>query len=452
MFDYVRFASILVAFMAPLLAIIVHLKHFVHFRHNMHTIRAQPTRELLANSLTKVSNLAKVLKTDFAKVCASARLNTMTSPLQSPTMASSTKPTATAPASPTQLRVLRQLYTHSPLTKQDIATQLGLSLPTVTAALRALEHNGTVARTTPRASTGGRRPATYSFNMRKHVSLGVTIRSTEIVCIAVDLSGAIVDQRHTTIAARAEAIFYQRAAHIIEDFAHSLSTNGLTPLGTGLTVPAHVNAANSLDYERIGANIAPPVTFTERYCAYALAEHWARPHLHDAVCLFLGNHIGSAVIVNGMPHTGAIEHMQLVPGGPQCECGSTGCLNVYCASNRLAEEGESLPGFFGVLEQGEIHHRERMRAWLQSLGHAIANVHTVFDADVVLCGPIAGYLDDAEIAQLQQMSAARPTAARRIPDYSGSPRIIRGLCDKYQDATGAALAVVKAHLASLGCV
>ena len=37
---------------------------------------------------------------------------------------------------------------------------------------------------------------------------------------------------------------------------------------------------------------------------------------------------------------------------------------------------------------------------------AIANVHTVFDADVVLCGPIAGYLDDAEIAQLQQMSAA----------------------------------------------
>ena len=141
-----------------------------------------------------------------------------------------------------------------------------------------------------------------------------------------------------------------------------------------------------------------------------------------------------------------------MPGGPQCECGSTGCLNVYCASNRLAEEGESLPGFFGVLEQGEIHHRERMRAWLQSLGHAIANVHTVFDADVVLCGPIAGYLDDAEIAQLQQMSAARPTAARRIPDYSGSPRIIRGLCDKYQDATGAALAVVKAHLASLGCV
>lgn len=104
----------------------------------MHTIRAQPTRELLANSLTKVSNLAKVLKTDFAKVCASATLNTMTSPLQSPTMASSTKPTATAPASPTQLRVLRQLYTHSPLTKQDIATQLGLSMPTVTAALRAL--------------------------------------------------------------------------------------------------------------------------------------------------------------------------------------------------------------------------------------------------------------------------------------------------------------------------
>ncbi len=86
-----------------------------------------------------------------------------TTPLPSPNMTSPTNPNTAAPASHTQLRVLRQLYTHSPLTKQDIATQLGLSLPTVTAALRALEHNGTVARTTPRASTGGRRPATYSF-------------------------------------------------------------------------------------------------------------------------------------------------------------------------------------------------------------------------------------------------------------------------------------------------
>ena len=442
--------------MTVLLLPIVHLKHFVHFHTNTHTIRAELLRQLLENIITKVSNPTKVLKTDFVKARVSDTLDTMTSPQSSPppnpTMTSLPNSRTSPPPNPTQLRVLRQLYTHSPLTKQDIAIQLGLSLPTVTSALRALEHNCTVVRATPRASTGGRRPATYSFNMRRHVALGVTIRSTEIVCIAVDLSGAIVDQWHTTIAARAEAIFYQRAAHIIEDFAHALSANGLTPLGTGLTVPAHVNAANSLDYERIGANSAPPVTFTERYCAYALAEHWARPHRHDAVCLFLGNHIGSAVIVNGTPHTGAIEHMQLVPGGPQCECGSTGCLNVYCASNRLAEEGESLPGFFGVLEQGEIHHRERMRAWLESLGHAIANVHTVFDADVVLCGPIAGYLDDAEIAQLQQICAARPTAARRIPNYSGSPRIIRGLCDKYQDATGAALAVVQAHLAVLGCV
>lgn len=157
MFDSVRFASILVAFMAPLLAIIVHLKHFVHFHHNMHTIRAQPTRELLANSLKKVSNLAKVLKTYFTKAPVSATLNTMTSPLPSPNttplpspnMTSPTNPNTAAPASHTQLRVLHQLYTHSPLTKQDIATQLGLSLPTVTAALRALEHNGTVARTTP---------------------------------------------------------------------------------------------------------------------------------------------------------------------------------------------------------------------------------------------------------------------------------------------------------------
>ena len=175
--------------MTVLLLPIVHLKHFVHFHTNTHTIRAELLRQLLENIITKVSNPTKVLKTDFVKARVSDTLDTMTSPQSSPppnpTMTSLPNSRTSPPPNPTQLRVLRQLYTHSPLTKQDIAIQLGLSLPTVTSALRALEHNCTVVRATPRASTGGRRPATYSFNMRRHVALGVTIRSTEIVCIAV---------------------------------------------------------------------------------------------------------------------------------------------------------------------------------------------------------------------------------------------------------------------------
>lgn len=366
---------------------------------------------------------------------------------------------ADAPAERTGRAILRLLYDGDALTRQDIARRLELSLPTVGAGLRDLERRGAVRRAEPRASTGGRRPLTYRFDARHRIAIGAAIRSAGISCVAVDLAGRKVAERRTTIAARADDVFYRRAARIIDDFAHACADDVAPPLGVGLAFPAHVNAASSLDYRAIAGRIEPPVTPVERYRAHAFAECWARPRLRDAVCLFLGAHIGSAVVVDGEPHTAALEHMQLAVDGPRCECGSTGCLNVYCSSSRLAEDGESLPGFFGVLEQGEVHHRDRMRAWLDSLGHAIANVHTILSADVVLCGPIAGFLDDGEIARLQDGVRARPAAARRRPDdappgqdgRSATPRVIRGLCEADQDATGAALAVVRAHLDAIGC-
>lgn len=348
--------------------------------------------------------------------------------------------------------ILALLYHGEPIAKRGIADALHISAPTLNARLSTLEDAGLIVAAGHRQSTGGRRALTYAFNYRRHCAIGVTIRSTEIVCIAVDLDGVTIDERHTTIAAHADVTFYGRAARIIDDFAEQVAAAGTPPLGVGLAVPTHINTANSLDYAAIAERITLPVTATERYCAYALAELRARPALRDAVCLFLGNHIGSAVLQDGRPHTGAVEHMPLDPDGPRCECGNAGCLNVYCSSANLTEEGESLPGFFGVLEQGEIHHRDRMRDWLHSLAHAIVDIRAVFAADVLLCGPIAGFLDDAEIAHLDRLVAGHPDASRTAAGDDGgtaAPRITRGLCDVYQDADGAAYAIVRDHLRAL---
>lgn len=353
--------------------------------------------------------------------------------------------------------ILAMLYTREPCAKRRIADELGISAPTLNARLHVLEEAGLITASGFGQSTGGRRAVTYTFNSRRRCAIGVTVRSTEIVCIALGLDGATIREQHTTIAAHADVSFYGRAAHIIDAFAAQLDADGVPPLGIGLAVPAHINAASSLDYDAIAARVTLPVTPTERYCAYALAELRVRAHLTDAVCLFLGNHIGSAVLQGGEAHTGALEHMPLDPSGPECECGANGCLNVYCSSANLTEEGESLPGFFGVLEQGELHHRERMRDWLCSMAHAIANIRAVFAADIVLCGPIAGFLDNTEIAQLDRLVAGHPAAARPTPPTNADatsprPTITRGLCDMYQDADGAAFAIVRDHLRALSLI
>ncbi|MCB5513426.1 ROK family protein, partial [Erysipelatoclostridium ramosum] len=72
------------------------------------------------------------------------------------------------------------------------------------------------------------------------------------------------------------------------------------------------------------------------------------PLLRNAVCLSLGEYINSAIVMDGVAREGNLEHMQLDASGDICRCGSRGCLEVLCSSRQLTEEGESLPGFFGV--------------------------------------------------------------------------------------------------------
>ncbi|KFI57092.1 ROK family transcriptional regulator [Bifidobacterium cuniculi] len=352
----------------------------------------------------------------------------------------------------TRTAIITLLYESGPLTRQDIAARLSLSLPTVTAHLRALEAEGTLMRAGVRASTGGRPAVTWQPDTRRHAAIGVTIRSTEIVCLTVDLTGAVIDERHVTIAARTDPIFYQRVAHAVAEAAQAATRRGLRLLGVGLAPPAHINTSSSLDYAQIGAHCATltglPVTDTERYCAYALAECWARQRPDDLVCLFLGNHVGSAAVRAGRPHTAAVEHMCLDPAGPRCECGARGCLNAYCSTACLAEDGESLAGFFSVLEQGETHHRARMRAWCDSMAHAVANIRAVLPTDVVVCGPIAEYLDDDEIARLDP-AGRLPAGGTAGGTRADTPRVLRGVGEPYQDAHGAALAIVGRHLETL---
>ena len=56
-------------------------------------------------------------------------------------------------------RVYRQLTaTWEPVTKQDLATQLSMSLPTLTQNLNELAEMGLIDRSVTTSSTGGRRP------------------------------------------------------------------------------------------------------------------------------------------------------------------------------------------------------------------------------------------------------------------------------------------------------
>ncbi len=111
------------------------------------------------------------------------------------------------------------IYTQGSATKQMFEHELGLSLPTITQNLRAMEADGLIVKGEMQQSTGGRKAQIYEFAAHSSVAIGVRIQTTQITAIAIDLNGKSVATRQRTLPYRNNDAYYQRMNGIINDFA-----------------------------------------------------------------------------------------------------------------------------------------------------------------------------------------------------------------------------------------
>ena len=87
------------------------------------------------------------------------------------------------------------LYGHSHVTKQELERELGLSLPTITQNLHALEDDGLIRKGELQDSTGGRKAQNYEFNPDHRTAIGVVMRSNELRLCAINLYGNVIEKR-----------------------------------------------------------------------------------------------------------------------------------------------------------------------------------------------------------------------------------------------------------------
>ena len=248
-------------------------------------------------------------------------------------------------------------------------------------------------------------------------ALGVDIGGTKIAVAAVDAAGAIAAR--VTIATEAELGFERAVGRIVESAGAVLAEAGWTlgelcGAGVGCTGPVSAERGvidnpytlggwQDCDIvSALGGALKLPVRLENDADAAALGECFggAGRGFRQVVMLTLGTGVGGGAVIDGQVYRGTrgehpeLGHIPIDPAGPECYCGTRGCLEAIASGTAIAAAGREA-GYatsrdvFAAAAQGQPPARvivERAQAAMEMAAWTIA--HTFMPERIVLGGGI----------------------------------------------------------------
>lgn len=315
----------------------------------------------------------------------------------------------------TRKRVYDLIYQRGKISKQDIAYELKLSLPTVTQHLQNLENAQLICRSGSFASTGGRKAQIISCIYNARIAVGLEIRRHTFSIAAIDLLGSPIRTQHYQVPFHNEESYFSMVSEELLTFLEQIDYPASSILGVGVVLQGLISSDGQLvTYGKIlnctGLSIRSftrylpyPCTMIHDAEAAATMELWDHPERKNAIFFHIRDNLSGALIVNGKflkgceLKSGVFEHMTIIPDGPPCYCGKRGCMETCCSTTALLLPEETLDDFFAHLREGDAAYRKRWDKYLSYLAIAIDNLHMVIDYDIILGGTIAPYINDDDI-------------------------------------------------------
>lgn len=252
------------------------------------------------------------------------------------------------------------------LSRADLATRTGLTRATVSRLVKQLIELGLVTEASPDFAGSVGRPGTPLFPAAQTiVGIGLEVNADRVCGAAVDLTGNTVDSFSVHVdlmKSKPEDAFSLLSQHT-GDMLGRLTEEGVTDISAYyLAVPGVVDEES----KRIvyAPNLAWNDVYPERYLhglledvsfavdndanlqAVAVAATAAGPEYESPSFLYLTGDvgIGGALVLQGTidrgPHgwAGEIGHVTVEPFGPDCHCGSRGCLERYAGKQAILKE------------------------------------------------------------------------------------------------------------------
>lgn len=309
-------------------------------------------------------------------------------------------------------RIFRLIYNSDKISRQEIADQLGLSLPTVNQNLKMLMEDGLIEYVGNFTSTGGRRAQAITINNNARKAISVNIKADYINVDVVGLKGQIIYSMAVKAHFSKSSAYIEKLTDAVRHAVDYVGADADDILGVGITVPGILDdekqilisapplKAKNYDFTKLISAIDYPVVVMNDARAEAYADHWFNGKSEDEkIYIMLGEGVGGAyinasAIRNGVHNRGGeFGHMVIHPGGKQCLCGKKGCLEAYVSEKVLSSELDmTLDNFFELAAQGKPDYVDMLEEYIDNLALGINNIYTMMDCDIVLGGTVAPYI------------------------------------------------------------
>jgi glucokinase len=344
------------------------------------------------------------------------------------------------------LELLRLVKHHAPCSRADLVRISGLTAPTVSALIAALQRAGVVKFIGDGKPNGGRPPRLIEFNGEHAFVVGVDIGGTNLRIALADLSGKIRGRwsRELTTNRTPKVVTDLIAVGIDETcegagvpkkkiLELAVGAPGITDVRAGRVFSApnltgwHNVPLRELLREKCGVS----TTIENDVNLAALGEHWCgiAREVNDFVFLAVGTGVGAGIMMNGQLHhgtnwsAGELGYL-MIPGLPhdalsvdrlgalESAIGGRNIERVWRESGSVKNGLRSLRAseILQLGDKGDRIARELLESSAEHLALAITNMNLVLDVSlVVLGGGVANdALRKATLSYLSRNEFARP--------------------------------------------
>lgn len=305
--------------------------------------------------------------------------------------------------------VLRAIATSGPLSRAQLARDLGLSGPTLTQATKNLIERGLICELEQTPSTGGRPATLLGLVASAGQVIGIKLAADHLVGVCVNLESEILWKFEEAFSSRGDDAVLE-LERILRKHIKKV-TGQLLGIGIGVpgvVVPTDSATTNSamLEWKNLDVGgylskeLSTPVLLENDVNTLAITEslYGRGRDVSNFLTVTVGRGIGLGIVINGELYAGAhgageIGHVTSVKNGSRCECGKNGCLETIASDPAIliaaAKAGvitskQSMSDLWELARTNPKIANRFFKPAAEALGQALSNVINVFGPELIL--------------------------------------------------------------------